>query len=154
MYSLSPKLYLIPTFGFYALAASKMKGGKEAADSIRIARIFPVVFAEFAGLRIKWPGFRDLHSHEFYHYIPGAHTGKIVSEMCADSERGLTLVGGILLQFYGTLHIKGIAEDYLFRQRVDVQRLIFFNYFVKLFPVVSAVDTQTFEHVGKVFGEI
>ena len=55
---------------------------------------------------------------------------------------------------YSSLHIERIAERHLFGVRIDAERLIFFDDLVKLFKIITAVDTKPFEEIGKIFREI
>ena len=55
---------------------------------------------------------------------------------------------------YGPIYIKSIAKCHLFSARINAERLIFLDNLIELFEIITAVDTKTFEKIGKIFREI
>ncbi len=133
---------LLRVFGTY------VESFEEAAYGSRVAAVFALVFAKLAGLRVEGPRLGDLDIGQLNHDIARLDAGKVVGEMGADSERGDTLVGRIVLDLYRTVHIQAIAEDHLLGLRVYVERPVFLDNKVELFVIVSAVYAESLEHVG------
>ena len=131
-----------------------MQSLEKASHCGRIARIFSVVFAEFACAAIKRPRLRNLHCQQFYHYIHRSYAEKIVGEMCAYAKRRDALVGRVTLQLYSRIHIKCVAEHHLLGARVDTERAIFIHYHVEFAAVVATVHPQPLEHVGVILRKI
>lgn len=118
-----------------------MEGLEEAAYSGGIAGVFAMVFAEFTCGAVERPGFGYFYSQEFDDDVKGFYSREVVGEVCADAERWLAFVAGIVVDADGFIDVKAVAENDLFCGGIDVERAVFVDDEVELLIVVAAVDS-------------
>ena len=131
-----------------------MQRGKEAAHGGFVAGVFATVFAELARGAVERPRLGYFHIEQLDYDIARLHAWIIVGEMSAYAKRRAAFAGRILLQPYGLVDIKTVAEHHLLRPGIYAERPVFVHYQVMLPAVVAAIDAQALEHIGIVFREV